>query len=76
MNKKIVGTVFILGLLAAGIYLKYRHVDPMELPTLSERSGGATASSEFLNAQKAVAFYHDEIQKRSEERRVGKECRL
>ncbi len=35
-----------------------------DLPTLSRRSGSANVSSEFLNAQKAVEYYREEIRKK------------
>lgn len=40
--------------------------DKNPIPNLSPRSGEASASSEYLNAQKAVQYYRDEIQKKPE----------
>jgi tetratricopeptide (TPR) repeat protein len=37
-----------------------------EIPSLSLRGGSANASTEFLNAQKAVVYYRDEIRKHPE----------
>ena len=51
-------------LLGAAIYFwASERTTPAEIPTLSMRAGSANASSEFLNAQKAVDFYRDEIRK-------------
>ncbi|MBI3766546.1 MAG: tetratricopeptide repeat protein, partial [Ignavibacteriales bacterium] len=64
MKKKIIGIVVVLMLFGGGVYyLKYRQAPKNDLLTLSPRVGNATASSEFLNAQRAVSFYRDEIAK-------------
>ena len=54
-------------LLGVGSYftLLKRSAGP-EIPSLSLRGGSANASTEFLNAQKAVEYYRDEIRKHPE----------
>src|ERR1051326_978460 len=65
--KKITNTILsvvVIALLGGGAYLVLRPAAPiMTIPSLSPRSGSASLSSEFLNAQKSVDFYREEIQK-------------
>jgi tetratricopeptide (TPR) repeat protein len=53
--------------IAAAVYLARVDKNPVaEIPSLSMRGGNANASTEFLNAQKAVDFYREEIRKHPE----------
>ena len=68
-NRLVRRPVFIALLVLVGIsayvWLSNNRREP-EIPGLSMRGGSANASSEFLNAQKAVAYYRDEIRKHPE----------
>ena len=64
-NPKTFTALMIVALTVVGagmFYLARTHTD-VRIPTLSCRPGDASTSAEFLNAQKAAAFYHDEIKK-------------
>jgi len=64
-NPKTLTALIIVALSVVGagtFYLAGTHTG-VRVPTLSPRSGDASASAEFLNAQKAAAFYRDEIKK-------------
>ena len=51
-------------LVGAGTFLMMKKNNAVaELPTLSMRSRNSSTSSEFLNAQKSVGYYREEIQK-------------
>lgn len=53
--------------LAAVAYIMLDNRSPVsDIPSLSMRGGTANASTEFLNAQKAVEFYREEIRKHPE----------
>ena len=59
--------LFTLVLVAGGLcYYLARQTPGQTLPSLSPRGGDTSASTEFLNAQRAAAFYRDEIQKHPE----------
>lgn len=47
-----------------GVWLKNRQQNPIEMASLVPRSSDATASSEFLNAQRAVEYYRDLIRRK------------
>ncbi len=49
---------------ASGLYLKSKTSTSDEMMNLSPRSNDASASAEYLNAQKAVEFYRDAIRKK------------
>jgi tetratricopeptide (TPR) repeat protein len=48
---------------AVGAYFGFRTREKTELPTISRRAGESSPSSEFLNAERAVQFYREQIQK-------------
>jgi tetratricopeptide (TPR) repeat protein len=50
----------------AGYFIASKRNPGPEIPSLSLRGGSANASTEFLNAQKAVEYYRDEIRKHPE----------
>ena len=62
--KKNILTMAVALLLAIGAYVSlFRQKAQTNIPDISLRSGAAGPSAEFLNAQKAVAHYRDQIQK-------------
>ncbi len=67
MKKKVGFVQFVAGAVVlvaiAGYLYGKRPIDGNPIPTLSPRNGDADASAEYLNAQKAVQFYRDEIHK-------------
>ena len=66
MTKTNLMSAFVVGglIVAIGVWVLTRQLQTnAEITNLSPRSGDATASSEFLNAQKAVAFYREQIRK-------------
>jgi pentatricopeptide repeat protein len=68
-NMKLIGLSIITGLLvcAAGVYLYNKEQKAaLDFSNLSPRSSDATASVEYLNAQKAVEYYRDLIRKKPE----------
>ncbi len=57
----------VIGVAIVGMYeYTTRTGNQNTIPALSPRGGDANASSEFLNAQKAVQYYRDEIRQRPE----------
>src|SRR5947209_20392315 len=64
-KKKLVsGGMILILLVSAGLYLLMRRNNPLgDLPILSVSTGDASASAEFLNAQKAVIYFREEIKK-------------
>jgi tetratricopeptide (TPR) repeat protein len=59
---KKIGIGLIIAASALAVYLlSVRQRDLFRVPTLSPRSGGAVATSEFLNAERAVAYYREQI---------------
>ncbi|MDE3058292.1 MAG: tetratricopeptide repeat protein [Bacteroidota bacterium] len=65
MNKKLyisLLTIFVAGVIG-GYFLWKKGEGVTELPRLSPRAGEVRPSSEFLNAERAVDFYRDEIQR-------------
>ena len=52
-----------IAVLCLGIYFLLEPKIAVDIPNLSRRSGEINPSSEFLNAQKAVEHYRDEIRK-------------
>jgi tetratricopeptide (TPR) repeat protein len=67
-NRKIIRVAAIAVLLGGivGIYFRSTTRVPAEMSNLIPRSSDASASAEFLNAQKAVEYYRDLIQKKPE----------
>jgi tetratricopeptide (TPR) repeat protein len=71
MMKKNIKLVFVaiagVCLVATGYLVVMNKQNPaMDFPTLASRGGNANASTEFLNAQKAVDFYREEIRQHPE----------
>lgn len=67
-NSSVIGLAVVGGLLvgsASVYYFTKREATPV-FTNLSLRSGDATVSAEFLNAQKAVEFYREAIRKKPE----------
>jgi tetratricopeptide (TPR) repeat protein len=64
-NKLFLVALVAIGLVggAVGAYFGFRTREKTELPTISRRTGESTPSSEFLNAERAVQFYREQIQK-------------
>ena len=63
-NVRVGLTIAFVATLGIGTYLLLHKAKvAREVPQLSARSGEAKPSSEFLNAQKAVEYYRDEIRK-------------
>src|SRR5258708_2276549 len=58
--------IVVVGSVAAAYLLFNKRAATVNIPALSLRGGSANASTEFLNAQKAVDYYRDEIQKNPE----------
>jgi tetratricopeptide (TPR) repeat protein len=54
--------VLIVAGVATGVYIGSRTRDKANLPTISRRAGEASASTEFLNAERAVRYYHAQLQ--------------
>ncbi|MBI1805022.1 MAG: tetratricopeptide repeat protein [Ignavibacteriae bacterium] len=64
MKKKIIISTLVVAVLLVGTYVVSRRSSSVQtIPTLSPRNGNAGPSAEFLNAQKAVDYYRDEIAK-------------
>lgn len=56
--------ILVLWVAAGTYFLAFKHEKTVELPALSLRGGNANASTEFLNAQKTVDYYREEIKKK------------
>jgi tetratricopeptide (TPR) repeat protein len=65
-TKSVLVISFSLLALVIGYAFFTRQHEQLQIPTLSSRRGDASGSAEFLNAQKAVGYYRDEIQKKPE----------
>ncbi len=67
-NIKLIGLSVVAGLIvgSAGVYYYNKKQTLPDFSNLSPRSSDATASSEFLNAQKSVEFYRDAIRRKPE----------
>jgi pentatricopeptide repeat protein len=65
---KLIAIAAIAGLIIGGVgtWIKNREQHPIEAANLIPRSSDAIASTEFLNAQKAVEYYRDLIRKKPE----------
>jgi len=57
----IFGAIALAAAIGLGAYFLTRGTPSPPLPNLSPRSGDATASAEFLNAQKAVGYYQEQM---------------
>jgi tetratricopeptide (TPR) repeat protein len=56
------GIICLVGI-GVGIYFGFRTREASTLPSISRRTGESTPSSEFLNAERAVQHYHEQIRK-------------
>ncbi len=63
LNKKLLLSVAVVGIIGstAGVYFGLQRKQSVELPTISRRSGESSPSSEFLNAQRSVDYYREQI---------------
>src|SRR3990172_5255420 len=61
--KKLGVAIAAIAVLSIGVYFLLEPKIAVDIPNLSRRSGEINPSSEFLNAQKAVEHYRDEIRK-------------
>jgi tetratricopeptide (TPR) repeat protein len=69
MNKyrKITIAIVVVAAVGVGIYFALQKPESMkDIPELTACSGNTNASAEFLNAQRAVEYYRDEIRKKPE----------
>jgi pentatricopeptide repeat protein len=66
MKTRIVIATVMLGLAFGAVTAYYFGTNrtPMDIPNLSPRSQGGNATAEFLNAQKAIEYYRQEIRKK------------
>jgi len=63
-NLKILLTIALVTGIALASYVRLRKPNmPVRLPNLTRRAGEVSPSTEFLNAQRAVGYYRDEIRK-------------
>ena len=65
-SKIVIAILVVTGLGVAAYFALLKRNSGPEIPSLSLRGGSANASTEFLNAQKAVEYYRDEIRKHPE----------
>ena len=62
LSLTIVAVTLSAGLIAGMLWHHHRN-QRVDLPNLEPRSGSVTSSSEFLNAQRSVEYYRNEIEK-------------